>query len=424
MPGPRGPGVPAGRDLLRFTTCGSVDDGKSTLIGRILLDTGALQVDALAAVERYSRGRGRSSMDLSLFTDGLEEERAQGITIDVAYRHLRGRRRDFIIADAPGHEEFTRNMVTAASTAHLAVVLVDARHGVRLQTRRHAYVAHLMGVPRLVIAVNKMDLLGWSEEVFRAIVRDYQAFAGRLGAQAVTFVPISALVGDMVVRRGENLGWYDGPTLMDVLESAPAGHGSGLLPFRFPVQWVCRSDGPQDLRTGGLAGLVESGRVSVGDEVTVMPTGVSTRVTEIRLGDAMLRMASAGQSVVLGLEGEVGVSRGDLLVPAADRPLMVRTIQAMVCWFSERPLSPSRKYLLRHSSREVCVQSIEVAWRMDLSALERVVADGLVMNDVGFVTVQLAVPVVSDPYAVNRGTGGFILVDQETSDTVAAGMIQ
>lgn len=414
---------PADNGLLRFLTCGSVDDGKSTLIGRLLLDTKAILADTLHAIERTSRRRGLAAIDLSLLTDGLQAEREQGITIDVAHRYFTTGTRKYIIADAPGHEQYTRNMVTAASTAHLAVILVDARKGVLTQTRRHSYVAHLVGIPHLVVAVNKMDLVGWSAEVFGRIREDYLAFAAKLGIRDVRFIPISALSGDMVVERGRNLGWYDGPTLLEILETAPAAHTESAESFRFPVQWVCRPQTLEHHDFRGFAGRVESGDVAVGDTVRALPSGRTTRVKGIRLGDATLRKAVSEQSVTLLLEDELDVSRGDLLVRAGDAATVTRSVDAMVCWLSERPLSAARRYLVRHTTRVTKAQLAEIAWRVDLSALAQVPAEGLAMNDIGRATFRLAQPIAADRYAENRATGAFIVVDEATNDTVGAGMI-
>jgi sulfate adenylyltransferase subunit 1 len=414
---------PGDAGLLRFLTCGSVDDGKSTLIGRLLYDTKSILADALQSIERTSLRRGRSAVDLSLLTDGLQAEREQGITIDVAHRYFSTGTRKYIIADAPGHEQYTRNMVTAASTAHLAVILVDARKGVLTQTRRHSYLAHLVGIPHLVIAVNKMDLAGWSRDVFERIRADYLAFAGRLGLPEVRFVPISALEGDMIVDRGPHLGWYDGPTLLELLEAAPAAHGERPEPFRFPVQWVCRPQTLEHHDFRGYAGRVESGQIAVGEPVVVLPSGRATRVREIRLGDVHVRRAIAEQSVMLRLEDDLDVSRGDLIVRAGEAPAPARTVDAVVCWLSERPLSPSRRYLVRHATREIRAQPVEIAWRLDLAALERVPAQGLSLNDIGRVTFRLAQPVAADRYAENRATGAFVVVDEATNDTAGAGMI-
>ena len=415
--------APPDRGLLRFLTCGSVDDGKSTLIGRLLVDTRSVLADALSAIERTSQRRGLSATDLSLLTDGLSAEREQGITIDVAYRYFSTGTRKYIIADAPGHEQYTRNMVTAGSTAHLALILVDARKGVQTQTRRHAYIAHQLGIPHLVIAVNKMDLVGWSEEVFARIQADCLAFAGKLGIEQLRFLPLSALTGDMVVERGGRLPWWRGPTLLEILEDAPAAHTEGREPFRFPVQWVCRPHDEQHHDFRGFAGRVESGRVTVGDEVQVLPSGRTSRVKAIWLGEASLREAGAEQSVLLQLEDEVDVSRGDLLAHPGQGPTPTRAVDAVLCWLSERPLSPARRYLLRHTTRESRAQLGGIAWRLDLGALEQVPAETLAMNDIGRVTWRLAQPVAADPYTSNRATGAFIVIDEASNDTVGAGMI-
>ena len=416
--------APPDRGLLRFLTCGSVDDGKSTLIGRLLVDTRSVLADALSAIEQTSRRRGLSAVDLSLLTDGLSAEREQGITIDVAYRYFSTGTRKFIIADSPGHEQYTRNMVTAASTAHLAIILVDARKGAVTQTRRHTCLAHLMGIPHLVVAVNKMDLVDWSEERFSAIEAECRDFAMKLGIADVRFIPISALSGDMVVERGERLRWYGGPTLLEILERAPAAHTEEREAFRFPVQWVCRpqSDAHHDFR--GLAGRVESGGISVGEEVVVLPSGKISRVKAIRLGELDLSEASSEQSVMIQLEDDVDVSRGDLLARPSDAPVPTRELDAVVCWLSERPFSPARRYLVRHTTREAKAQLSGVAWRLDLASLDRVPAEGLAMNDIGRVGIRIAQPVAADPYARNRATGAFIVVDESTNDTVGAGMIQ
>ena len=414
------------RGLLRFLTCGSVDDGKSTLIGRLLFDTKSILADTLNAIERTSRRRGQATVDLSLLTDGLVAEREQGITIDVAYRYFSTGTRKYIIADAPGHEQYPRNMVTAASTAHLAIILIDARKGVLTQTRRHAYLAHLVGVPNLIFAVNKMDLVGWSSEVFERIRAEVLDFTAKLGigdARTPSFIPISALEGDSIVERGAHMGWYEGPTLLEMLEGAPATHDERRESFRFPVQWVCRPQTKEHHDFRGYAGRVESGEISVGDEVAVLPSGRTTRIKEIRLGEALLDRAASEQSVTLLLDDDVDVSRGDMLVGGRDRPVPRRSVDAVVCWLSEEPLSPSRRYLVRHTTRETKAQPVELAWRIDLGALEQVPAHELRVNDIGRVTFRLAQPIVADRYRENRGTGAFIVVDEATNDTAGAGMI-
>jgi sulfate adenylyltransferase subunit 1 len=415
---------PAADGLLRFLTCGSVDDGKSTLIGRLLVDTKSILADALHAVERTSRRRGHDVVDLSLFTDGLQAEREQGITIDVAYRYFSTGTRKYIIADAPGHEQYTRNMVTAASTANLAIILVDARRGVLTQTRRHSYLAHLVGIPHLVVAVNKMDLVGWSPEVFERIRSEYLAFAAKLGLPDVRFVPMSALAGDMVVERGANLGWYAGPTLLEILEAAPAAHTERREKLRLPVQWVCRPHTLEHHDFRGYMGRIESGELRVGDEVVVLPSGRTSRVKELRLHDEQLVRAVSEQAVTVLLDDDVDVSRGDLLAHPLEAPTVMRTLDATVCWLSERPLAPSRRYLLRHTTREVKAAITAIAFRVDLDALDEQPADTLAVNDIGRVSFRLASPIAADRYAENRATGAFILVDEATNDTVAAGMIR
>ncbi|HJW09019.1 MAG TPA: sulfate adenylyltransferase subunit 1 [Holophagaceae bacterium] len=406
--------------LLRFLTCGSVDDGKSTLIGRLLYDSKAILADALNALERTSLRRGHRGMDLSLLTDGLQAEREQGITIDVAYRYFSTGARKYILADAPGHEQYTRNMVTAASTADLAIVLVDARKGLLTQTRRHSAITHLLGIRHLVVAVNKMDLVDWSEARFEAIRAEYLAFADGFGLVDVRFIPLSALQGDMVVDRGEHLPWYEGPTLMQALEAAELDHAAAGLPFRFPVQLVSRPH--QDHRA--YLGRVESGTVHVGDTLTALPSGRSSRVKAIHLGTSPLEAAVAGQSVALRLQDELDISRGDLLAAAEDAPPATRELAATLCWFSEAPLAPGRRYLLRHGTHELRAVVDRIDHRLDIHALEARTASSLELNDLGRVRLRLQQPLAADAYARNRSTGAFILVDEATHATVAAGLIQ
>jgi len=413
--------------LLRFLTCGNVDDGKSTLIGRLLFDTKAILADTLSAIEKTSARRGLSAVDLSLLTDGLQAEREQGITIDVAYRYFSTGTRKYIIADAPGHEQYTRNMVTAASTAHLAIILVDARRGVQTQTRRHSYIAHLVGIPHLVVAVNKMDLVDYDEVTFARIREDYLAFARKLGIPDVRFLPISALNGDMIVERGERLGWYDGPTLLQILESTPTAHTERAEDFRFPVQYVCRpqdSANPELHDYRGFMGRVESGEIAVGDAVTVLPSGRASRVRAIEIGGARQPLAIHEQSVTLRLEDEIDVSRGDMIVKTSEPPRVVRELEADLCWLSEQPLSPARTYLLRHTTREVKAKVARIEHRLDLNTLDRVGTGALEMNDIARLTLKLAQPVFVDAYAENRATGAFILIDESTNNTVGAGMIR
>ncbi|HEX5125140.1 MAG TPA: GTP-binding protein, partial [Rhodocyclaceae bacterium] len=335
--------------LLRFMTCGSVDDGKSTLIGRLLFDTKTILADTLSAIERTSKKRGMEAVDLSLLTDGLQAEREQGITIDVAYRYFSTGSRKYIIADAPGHEQYTRNMVTAASTANLAIILIDARKGVLTQTRRHSYLAHLVGIPHLVVAVNKMDLVDYDQATFERICIEYRAFAEKMGLIAtggdLRFIPMSALNGDNIVDRSEVMTWYKGPTLLDVLELAPAAHTEHAEPFRLPVQYVCRpqaSDDPALHDYRGFMGMIASGSISPGEDVTVLPSGRTSRVKAVHLGGEPIAVGLTEQSITLLLEDEVDISRGDMIVKTAEQPATRKELDAMLCWLSETPLSPAR----------------------------------------------------------------------------------
>jgi sulfate adenylyltransferase subunit 1 len=416
--------------LLRFLTCGSVDDGKSTLIGRLLYDTKTILADTLHAIEKTSARRGLGAVDLSLLTDGLQAEREQGITIDVAYRYFSTGTRKYIIADAPGHEQYTRNMVTAASTANLAIILIDARRGVLTQTKRHSTIAHLVGIPHLVVAVNKMDLVDYDLSVFERIRAEYIEFAQKIGLAGgrydVRFVPLSALNGDMVVERGERLSWYEGPTLLEILESAPTAHSEQPEPFRFPVQYVCRpqaADDPDLHDFRGFMGRVESGEIARGDPVTILPSGIRSRVRDIRLLDQSIDRAIAEQSVTLLLADDIDVSRGDMIAGAIDAPEPRNTIQADICWLSESPLDPNRRYLIRHTTREVKAKLAAVHYRLNIHSLEHENPAGLNMNDIARVSFRLAQALAADPYWRNRNTGAFIVIDESTNNTVGAGMI-
>ena len=412
--------------LLRFLTCGSVDDGKSTLIGRLLFDSKTILADTLNAMEKTSAKRGMTAVDLSLLTDGLQAEREQGITIDVAYRYFSTGTRKYIIADAPGHEQYTRNMVTAASTANLAIILIDARKGMLNQTRRHSTLAHLLGIPHLLVAVNKMDLVDYDQAVFEKIKADYLAFAAKLDIRDVRFIPLSALNGDMVVERGTRLGWYEGPTLMQILEATPAAHTEKAEDFRFPVQFVCR---PQDSANPalhdyrGFMGRVESGEIAVGDAVTVLPSGRTSTVKSIEIGAEPIERAIHEQSVTILLADEIDISRGDMIVKSAEQPQAVKQIDATVCWLSETPMSPARTYLLRHTSREVKAKIAKIDYRLDVNTLEREAIGALAMNDIAQLTLKLAQPIFADAYDRNRSTGAFIIIDESTNNTVGAGMI-
>jgi sulfate adenylyltransferase subunit 1 len=412
--------------LLRFMTCGSVDDGKSTLIGRLLFDTKTILADTLNQIEKTSKKRGMEAVDLSLLTDGLQAEREQGITIDVAYRYFSTGTRKYIIADSPGHEQYTRNMVTAASTANLAIILIDARRGVLTQTRRHSYLAKLVGIPHLVVAVNKMDLVGHDQAVFDRICGEYRAFADEIGLGDVRFIPMSALNGDNIVDRGEAMPWYSGPTLLDVLEAAPAAHTERAEAFRFPVQYVCRpqaSDDPELHDYRGFMGRVESGAVRVGDRVTALPSGQSSVVKRIELGAVSLPEAIHEQSVSLLLEDEIDVSRGDMLVPSDEQPMITKEIEGMVCWFSETPLSPARTYLVRHTTRTSKAKVAAIDYKVDVNTLAQEPATALAMNDIARIRLRLAQPLAVDPYSDNRATGAFIVIDETTNNTVGAGMV-
>ncbi len=412
--------------LLRFLTCGSVDDGKSTLIGRLLYDTKTILADTLSAITKTSEKRGLGAVDLSLLTDGLQAEREQGITIDVAYRYFSTGTRKYIIADAPGHEQYTRNMVTAASTANLAIILVDARKGVLTQTRRHSKLASLVGIPHLVVAINKMDLVGYSQATYEKIRADYLEFAAKVGIQDVRFLPISALNGDMIVDRGDALDWYKGPTLLEILEAAPGAHSEHAEKFRFPVQYVCR---PQDSANPdlhdyrGFMGRVESGSIRVGDAVTVLPSGLTSTVKAIQIGGIDIPEATTEQSVTLLLADEIDTSRGDMIVKSDEAPAAVKQIEATVCWLAEAPMDRARAYLIRHTTRDSKARLAAIDHRLDVNTLQKVPAEKLAMNDIAQVSFKLAQPLFVDPYRENRGTGAFIIIDESSNNTVGAGMI-
>lgn len=415
--------------LLRFMTCGSVDDGKSTLIGRLLYDTKTILADTLNNIERTSQKRGMEAVDLSLLTDGLQAEREQGITIDVAYRYFSTGTRKYIIADAPGHEQYTRNMVTAASTANLAIILIDARKGVLTQTRRHSYLAHLVGIPHIVVAVNKMDLVNYDQTVYEKIKADYIAFATEIGlaqARDIKFMPMSALNGDMLVDRLDNMNWYQGETLIDILEAAPAAHSEQNEAFRFPVQFVCRphdSANPELHDFRGFMGRVESGTIAVGDAVTVLPNGYQSKVKAIQLGNEQLQSAQTEQSITLLLEDEIDTSRGDMIVKTSETTEAVKQIEAHVCWLSETPLSPARTYIVRHTTRESKAKIGSIQYKVDVNTLEQQTATDLKMNDIARVSFKLAQPLMVDSYDKNRATGAFIIIDESSNNTVGAGMI-
>src|SRR5438552_14582808 len=421
----RNPPAVEDRGVLRFITAGSVDDGKSTLIGRLLHDTRAIFEDQLAAVARASSKRGQEDIDLSLLTDGLEAEREQGITIDVAYRYFATPERKFIIADAPGHEQYTRNLVTSASNSDLAVILIDARNGMMTQSRRHTFIAHLLGIRHFVVAINKMDLVDFRRERYEDIKRDFTDFAARLGGAEVYCIPISALQGDHVTGPSDRMSWYTGPKMLELLESIQVDDAAHKLPFRFPVQVVSRPPAsPEFPDFRGYMGRVASGSVKVGDRVLVLPSGARSTVTGIVTRDGQLNEAGARQSVTLTLADDVDISRGDIIA-LEDRPPVARTdFKATLCWMNERKLRLNLRYVLRHTTKTVRAIINEIDYRLNVNTLERESpVTELQMNDIGQVRIKTLQPVVCDLYKLNRHTGGFILID-ENNDTVAAGMIQ
>ena len=410
-------------ELLRFITAGSVDDGKSTLIGRLLYDSKSIFEDQLSAITNTSHKRGMKDVDLSLLTDGLQAEREQGITIDVAYRYFATPKRKFIIADTPGHEQYTRNMVTGASTANLAIILIDARKGVLTQSRRHAYLASLMGIPHLVVAINKMDLVDYSRDVVKKISQEFSEFAAKLGLDNIVYIPMSALNGDMVVERGNNLSWYEGSTLMEVLENIPIDNDINLEDFRFPVQLVCRPKTKEFHDFRGYMGRIESGQITVGDKVTVFPSGLNSRIKEIVTYDGFLNKAVAPQSVTLTIEDHLDISRGDMLVKTENVPRVTKKINTILCWLSETDLDPKRKYLLKHSTRIVKAGVSKIDYRVDINTLNHETVDTLKMNDIGYVELNVQQPLACDDYQKNHATGSFIVIDEASNNTVAAGMI-
>jgi sulfate adenylyltransferase subunit 1 len=415
----------ADTEVLRFITAGSVDDGKSTLIGRLLHDSRAILEDQFAAVERVSRGRGQQFVDLSLLTDGLEAEREQGITIDVAYRYFATPRRKFIIADTPGHEQYTRNMVTGASTADAAVVLIDARKGLLPQSRRHIYLATLLELSEIIVAVNKMDLIDFDQVRFRAIRREVLDFVSRLDAEAVSFVPISALRGDMVVERSQRLSWWNGPTLLEALEAVDASRGLQDLPARFPVQLVSRPDSSHLGGTRGYLGRLESGVLTRGQRVSVLPSRQATTIRAIVSLEGVAMEAVAGDSITLLLADDLDISRGDMIVGGFEPPAVKQSIAARLCWLSSEPFEPHRRYVLRHTTRSVKARLRDIDARVNIHTLERDDFSGqLAMNDIVHAQIALQQPIACDAYSANRATGAFILIDEVTNQTVAAGLIE
>jgi bifunctional enzyme CysN/CysC len=423
------PTIPASEqramDLLRFATAGSVDDGKSTLIGRLLFDTKSLFTDQLAAVEAVSAARGDEYTNLALLTDGLRAEREQGITIDVAYRYFATPRRKFIIADTPGHIQYTRNMVTGASTADLALILVDARKGLVEQSRRHAFLCSLLRVPHLVLCVNKMDLVDWSQEVYERIADEFTAFAAKLEAPDLSVVPISALKGDNIASRSENMPWYEGPSLLHHLERVHIASDRNLVDVRFPVQYVIRPQSTTVTDYRGYAGQVASGVLKPGDEVMVLPSGLTSRIAAIDTADGPVAEAFPPMSVTVRLEDEIDISRGDMICRPNNAPAVAQDIEAMICWMDEsKPLRVGGKYALKHTTRSVRAVVRDLHYRLDVNSLHRDEEAGeLRLNEIGRLKLRTTAPLLADEYRRNRTTGGFILVDEASNRTVAAGMI-
>ena len=414
-------------DMLRFTTAGSVDDGKSTLIGRLFHDTKSIFEDQLEAIEQSSKKRGDENINLALLTDGLRAEREQGITIDVAYRYFATPKRKFIIADTPGHIQYTRNMVTGASTANLALILVDARNGVVEQTRRHSFIADLLGIKHIAVCINKMDLVNYDEEAYEKVLRQFSEFASRLeNVSELTFIPLSALKGDNVVERSENMPWYKGAPLLYHLENVYVGSDANHVDARFPVQWVIRphSDKHHDFR--GFAGRVAGGVFKVGDEITALPSGFTTKISKIMLGEKEIEEAFFPQSVTIQLEDEIDISRGDMLVKPNNQPNSSQDLDARICWFSgSKKLNQGGKYLIKHTTKTAQAMISEITYKVDVNSLRKNVEDiEFNMNDIGRIKFRTSEPIFYDTYRRNRNTGSFILIDPFTHQTLAAGMLR
>ncbi|HLS31158.1 MAG TPA: GTP-binding protein [Flavobacteriaceae bacterium] len=410
--------------LLRFTTCGSVDDGKSTLIGRLLYDSKSIFEDQFESIEKTSKKKGHDQVDLAMFTDGLRDEREQGITIDVAYRYFNTPKRKFIIADSPGHIEYTRNMVTGASTANAAVILIDARNGVIEQTKRHAFIASLLNIPHLLVCVNKMDLVDYKEEVYYDILKQFEKIASKLNIKDIRFIPISALHGDNVVNRSKNMPWFQGAPLLHELETLHISSDINKIDARFPVQTVLRPQrkGFEDYR--GYAGRIASGIYRVGDEVTVLPSGFTSKIKSINKEEEDIEEAYAPMSVAMTLEDDFDISRGDMIVKTGNQPEAQQEFDMMLCWLNDKPSRPRAKYTLRHTTNEQIAMIKEVVYKIDINTYDRIQEEqSLKMNDIARVTVRASQALMTDPYLDNRHTGSLILIDENTKETVAAGMI-
>ena len=411
-------------ELLRFTTAGSVDDGKSTLIGRLLYDSKSIFEDQLAAVKKSSEYKGLDYVDLSLLTDGLKAEREQSITIDVAYRYFSTPKRKFIIADTPGHIQYTRNMVTGASTANLAIILVDARHGVVEQTCRHSLIASLLKINHIILCINKMDLVNYDREVYEKIVEDYKAFASKLQVRDIHFIPISALLGDNVVDRSERMDWYEGSTLLYILENIHIGSDNNHIDCRFPVQYVIRpqSDLHHDYR--GYAGRIAGGVFKPGDEVLILPSGFTSKIKSIDTFEGPVEEAFAPMSVTITLKDDIDISRGDMIVRTHNQPETGQDIDLILCWLNNKPVNPSAKYLIMHTTKDAKAIIKEINYKIDINTLHRIEDDkDLKMNDIARVRIRTTQPLFYDSYNRNRYTGSLILIDEGTKETVAAGMI-
>lgn len=410
--------------LLRFTTAGSVDDGKSTLIGRLLYDSKSIFEDQLQAIENTSKKKGHEGVDLALFTDGLRDEREQGITIDVAYRYFTTPKRKFIIADTPGHIQYTRNMVTGASTANVATILIDARHGVIEQTKRHAFIASLLQIPHVIVCINKMDLVDYSEDVYNKIVSQFEEISSKMLVKDVRFIPMSALLGDNVVHKSKNMPWFQGAPMLHTLETMHISSDINKVDARFPVQTVLRPQREGFIDYRGYAGRIASGVLRKGDEITVMPSGFTSKIKTIDTFEGEITEAFAPMSVSITLEDDIDISRGDMIVRSNNKPASIQDIEVMLCWLNNRPAQPKAKYTIKHTSNEQKAMIKEIIYKIDINSLDRNTKDkDLNMNDISKVKIRTTKPLMTDSYRENRMTGSIILVDDATNETVAAGMI-
>ena len=411
-------------DLLRFTTAGSVDDGKSTLIGRLLYDSKSIFEDQMEAIQLVSDRKGEEQVNLALLTDGLRDEREQGITIDVAYRYFATPQRKFIIADTPGHIQYTRNMVTGASTANLAIILIDARHGIVEQTKRHSFIASLLGIPHIVYCINKMDLVDYSQEVYDKVVNDLEAFSAKLETKDVRFIPISALMGDNVVHRSENMDWFEGATLMHTLETVHIASDHNHIDCRFPIQNIIRPQTTEHHDYRGYAGRIAGGVFKKGDEIMVLPSGFTSKIKSIDTFNGEIEEAFAPMSVAMTLEDDIDISRGDMIVRENNKPEVSQDIEAMICWMGDSPLKEKGKYALKHTSKDARCMVKEIKYKVDINTLHRDEADKFISsNDIARVTLRTTSPLFIDQYSRNRNTGSLILIDEATNNTVGAGMI-